>query len=100
MDLRQETRITHPATCYVCRWVGKYVIIWPLQPEGNATNTHARFYVFVNVNEKNVAGLRSGKKTIDVCAQHAEAMYQNWVLIAQDEVDLQKAWDAWIERTE
>lgn len=62
---------------------------------------------YVNVHEPctyrvgrtTVKQLRSGHKTIDACAEHWSDLYENWVAIAQEELDLENRWYNYLERS-
>lgn len=99
MNLLQEIRKVHPDACFVCRWTGKHVVIWPQ----NFIFTHnspqqVSWSVYVNVHD--TSQLRSGYKDIYVCTHHHKILWLDWQGIAQEEVNLDYIWNQWIDRIE
>lgn len=124
MDLRNQQRIAAP-TCFACRWAGRYVVVWPLDPgkepepgdldmarftsnrpmrsmwEGY---TSGRWAVFYNVHEDIPTGggqkLRSKHRDEEFCPDHWHMLFDNWIQIAWEERALAYIFDQWTERTE
>lgn len=126
MDLRNEKRISTPE-CFVCRWAGKHVILWPQEPASRPQEvqdelttytpqdrlmytkstqyTSGEWKVYIKVEEPIIMPitsnqLRSGHRPIEACGQHWLALEVNWVQVAWEEVALAYLWDTYIERTE
>ena len=96
MDLRKQDRLAFPEVCFICRWVGHYFVFWPQQFEVSRLGVRG----YLNVHEPFQGGPRSKHREILVCPEHYRALEQNWIQVAQDEVDLERAWYQYIERTE
>lgn len=85
MDLRDQERIIHPDSCFVCKYAGRYAVVWPQHTVDRALR---QWYVFLKVeqhepNRKTMP--RSAYMTITACEEHDLAIYQNWVQVALDE---------------
>lgn len=125
MDLRNEKRISTPE-CFVCRWAGKHIILWPQQPilepedDVDEVNVYAsptkvtrqvqytsgEWKVYAKIEEvirtqfPNENLLRSRHMNIVACGKHWYALADNWVQVAWEEVALACLWDSYIERME
>lgn len=103
MDLRNEERIAHP-DCFVCRWAGRHIIIWPQE----RSSLEGWWKVYSKVEETIWTGgnpgaghkIRSRHHTIQTCVGHNEALYANWMDIARQELILEDLWNKYTERTE
>lgn len=123
MKVREQTRVASP-DCFVCRWAGSDIIIWPLYPERlpspvqDETSvynhndrltpkrewTTGRWYVYNDVRSNNLqetatSRMRSRHQRIEVCIEHYGYLHANWIQIAQNEIDLERAWNDYIDRT-
>lgn len=110
MDLREQRRVSMPS-CFVCRHAGKHIIIWPQHmtagptTDGSGTYTSGNWSCYVKVEETGIIAanntiLRSGRKQLEICWDHHKDLYENWVAVAQLEVDLENQWHAFMERVE
>ena len=124
MDLRAQSRISTPE-CFVCRWAGKHIIIWPqiplrggpmrmdtgwvLIPDSRRTMpryqyTSGAWQAFVKVEEtifvQRTMRMRSKHMEIEVCGEHWFHLHINWIEIAQEEVALEERWHRYLERME
>lgn len=98
MDLRNERKVATPE-CFVCRWAGKHIVLWPQEKKVGST-----WYCYVNVHEnislgRNKGNMRSKHTDVTVCLDHFEKLRLNWVQIAFDEVQGENAWYSYLERT-
>lgn len=119
MDLRGQERISTPS-CFVCRWQGRHIVIWPQEPLREPeripmefdfvgmggrrtvpppTYTSGTWEVYNNVHER-IQGLRSGFCQIEACGPHWFLIHANWIEIAHEEVQLDRAWNRYVERME
>lgn len=94
MNLKDYQRLVHPDACFVCKWAGNDIAVWPQYLE-----EQNRWRIYLGVNEF-IQGLRSGHRSSFVCNEHSYAVVRAWVEVAMDEVWLDYIWNQWIERTE
>lgn len=112
MDLRYQSRVSVP-TCFVCRYPGKHIIVWPLrivrEPlmrpnlSGNMAYTSGSWNVFLDVHEViRIHGLVMRSKKIDeeFCADHWFTLREEWESVIANEVNEYEAYYNWLERTQ
>lgn len=107
-----------PKNCqgqYYC-WLGKIsshvgplgLTVWPLEPcvypKSNDTGGAWRIYLNADVHRTiqraNNSGIKwaSGKRIIDVCFNCFGFLYEDWQAIMEEEVNLEQAWNAYLDR--
>lgn len=123
MNLKDQRRISTPE-CFVCRWAGSDIVIWPQEPKERPTEeaidslridevivkavawTSGTWKCYVKVEPPipiqviHDGTLRSKHREIEVCGLHWFALEQVWVQIAWWEVALDYLWNQYIERME
>lgn len=107
MDLREQVRVSIP-TCFVCRYAGKHIILWPqymtAAPTTDGTSyTSASWTCYVKVEERvwvRSQLMKSRKRELEICWDHHVPLYENWEAVARLEVDLENLWHNYMERVE
>jgi len=100
MNIGYANRIVHPEVCFVCRWAGTGIVFWPqepgLRPSSEAQGTWNGYLNSHGQTGREVP--RSGHRSLVVCATHWFMLEEDWIKVAQDEIELATAWDRYIER--
>ena len=116
MNLLEQESLGWPM-CIVCRYAGKKGTIWPREiesspvdtgddvPDGTTTFSMGSWRFYQKVEEVIATGtggrlLRSGHRSGSFCYAHWVEMYADWVSVAANEVLLENAFYAHLERTE
>jgi len=113
MDLVSENRVS-AVDCWVCAHHHTDAVIWPQNPlqepqyvsasydhndsktpVGNWTTGQWEIYLTSYTD-----GLRSGRFKIWACVNHYNLLGENWIAIAQSEVDLENRWHSYMNRIE
>jgi|SRR6478735_4577962 len=99
MLLNNEVRRSH-SDCFICRWAGTDAVIWPQDMERKPTvnGEHGIFRAYVNSH--GTKGLQSKYYHIGICLDHWPILVRDWASIAQEELDLDRAWYNYVERIE
>jgi len=98
MYLRFQHKISH-SNCVICRWATTAAVVWFLdmvqRPDLDNIGT---FRVFIKSN--GTPGLISKHEVVYICNVHWESAVKDWISVAQEELNLAIAFDAWTERVE
>lgn len=100
MRLNNEVRRSH-SDCFICRWAGSPdAVIWPQQMIKKPTVSGDLGVFHGYVNSHGTLGLRSTFCNMDICLDHWPVIVRDWASIAQEELDLDRAWHNYVERME
>jgi hypothetical protein len=101
MRLENERRYTYDQ-CFACIHSGeKDSIIFPREYRGKNMGEQYIFDIYYKTTDDPDAMYHGArKKSAGFCALHAIELYQEWVLVAQQEVDLSRQYNNWIDRVD
>lgn len=100
MRLSDVKKLSH-SQCFVCAHAGESTTIYAKEYLGQSDDGLLWFSVYYKIiNDPDAMFHGTRVKSRQFCLEHGIELYGEWVLTAQQEVDLSTQYNNWIDRTE